>query len=140
MIIILFFVCFLIGEYFDIYIHEIIYYIIPLVIVSVVGVLFVAFEIHDSNKRYKKRNEIENEVNLLKQELHEYYLELNNCLLSEEFAVPNTIRCIKNIIQIGRADNLKEAINIMLDDIHKRETEFMQNQILRETKNISNYF
>ena len=59
----------------------------------------------------------------LAEEITDYYNQLTYCPIGVEYSDPEILAGLKAIINSGRADTLKEAINTMVDDIHKSNME-----------------
>lgn len=47
----------------------------------------------------------------------------SHCLIGAEYTNPKVITQLANIFRAGRADTIKEAINVLLDDAHKSNVE-----------------
>ena len=61
--------------------------------------------------------------NQLVDELSEYYKAYGYCPMSPEYTNPKILNKIRDIIWSGRADSIKEAINILHQDAHNSEME-----------------
>ncbi len=59
----------------------------------------------------------------LKNELIDYYNKYVNCPVGIEYSSPDDIERMMNIITSGRAAKLNEAINLLIDDEHKKYLE-----------------
>lgn len=70
-----------------------------------------------------RRNELNKRQANLADEITDYYNQLNYCPLGVEYTDPEILAELKALIKSGRADTLKEAINTMVDDIHKNNME-----------------
>ncbi len=75
----------------------------------------------------KKNKEIVNQL-LVEQaivatELMDYYTAYGYCPVGIEYTEPSILYTINDVIRKGRADTPKEAINILLDDMHKEKME-----------------
>lgn len=97
------------------------------VIVSLIGIpigagLIVLF-ILGTLDRNKKRKKLVEEKDDVLDELWNHYISYGPCLLGFEYTFPETLDEIQALLMSGRANNIKEAINIMLDDNHKRQME-----------------
>ena len=53
----------------------------------------------------------------------------NNCPVSFEFSNPMYLEYFVHLMENGRADSIKEAINLFIDDTHKRKLLLIQQQI-----------
>lgn len=56
-------------------------------------------------------------------ELMDYYTAYGYCPVGIEYTEPSILYTINDVIRKGRADTPKEAINILLDDMHKEKME-----------------
>lgn len=75
-----------------------------------------------SNKRKEKRHENQKKYDELQSELIRIYESTQLPLpLAFEYSDPRIIGNLIDIVRVGRAESLKEAINCMLDDEHKLE-------------------
>ena len=52
-------------------------------------------------------------------ELYSHYLNYGACLVSAEFTNPSNLSAIMNAIQSGRADTIKEAVNMLVEDARR---------------------
>ena len=57
----------------------------------------------------------------LSQELYAYYMAYPNCPVGPEFSNPDILEAIISVIQSGRADTVKESINLLLNDAEMEE-------------------
>ena len=82
-----------------------------------------------SNNKYKKDKHLfEHNVISTNYEITVYYNEAIDCCIAYEYSDPSYVEEIIKILKTGRADTLGNAINIMLDDIHKGKV--LQQQII----------
>ena len=97
---------------------------IPLIIICcillAVGLFLIIFRIakvifrKQSYKKYASR-QIE-----LATELREHYRNYGKmCIVGEEYTNPRILELIGNVLRQGRADTVKEAINILIEDAHR---------------------
>ena len=56
-------------------------------------------------------------------ELYDHYLKYGNCSIGPEFTNPSNLQVILNTILSGRADTTKEAINVLVEDAHRKRME-----------------
>lgn len=70
----------------------------------------------------------------IREELKAHYDAFGPCLVGMTYTNPAILTSIKATIQEGRADSPRDAINIMLDDVHKNEMEALAEQTLIATK------
>lgn len=96
------------------------------IVTLISGAIAVFFYIIYNKKTKEKKNklnEIKNQLTKLEDELSDHYNAYGYCPIGIEYSNPRIIRTIADIIRAGRADSIKEAINIMLDDAHKTTME-----------------
>lgn len=70
--------------------------------------------------RIKKMEERQTQVLY---EIIDHYNELSYCPIGVEYTDPQSLESIRSIVYAGRAETIKEALNIMIDDIHKSNME-----------------
>jgi hypothetical protein len=117
------------------------FYIAVLINVLFFG-FFIAFPIILFIKGHAK---VKTQIELINQQLITIETELQthfnaypNSPVSLEYSNPKIIDVLKHNIASGRADNMKESINCMLDDFHKQQTLLKQDEIARNSKNAAN--
>ena len=69
----------------------------------------------------KKYNQYLNEFADVMNELSDYYNAYPNCPVGAEYANPDIIECILGAIKSGRADTVKESINLLISDAERAE-------------------
>lgn len=69
----------------------------------------------------------------LSQELLDHYNNYGICSVGAEYTNPANLSVIKATIESGRADTIKEAINILIDDAHRNNMEQIAAQTARNT-------
>ena len=57
----------------------------------------------------------------LSEELYNHYVSYPNCPVGPEYANPEILEIILGVLQSGRADTIKEAINLLIDDAERSE-------------------
>lgn len=90
---------------------------------------------HFKNKTQRNINNTRIALEKLENELKEHYARAPNCIIAFEYSEPEIIRRLIVLLNNGRADTLKEAINVMLDDIHKQAMLNKQEEIAKSSKN-----
>ena len=75
-----------------------------------------------SRKKEYEKNSVRFEE--LSNELYRHYQNYGYCLVSAEYTNPENLKAILQTIESGRADTIKEAINILVEDAHRNN---MQN-------------
>lgn len=73
--------------------------------------------------RTKKIKKLTNRQNEIISKISDYYYQLEYCPIGIEYSDPAILNQLMAIVKTGRADTIKEAINIMLDDAHKNQME-----------------
>lgn len=56
----------------------------------------------------------------LADELYAHYTEYYNCPVGQEYTNPAVLTVILDVLQSGRADTIKDALNIALNDVNRR--------------------
>lgn len=59
----------------------------------------------------------------IENQLEVYYRDYGYCPIGIEFCDPDIIKSLADVVRTGRADTIKEAINVLLDDAHKTTME-----------------
>ena len=104
----------------------------PYFIVAAIAVLFMVFPgvlmIIVDKRKIKKGylNEVDyytSKYYSLNYELYNHYIAYKNCPIGPEYTNPANIRVILDTIISGRADTIKEAINILVEDAHRKRME-----------------
>ncbi len=113
----------------------VIYFVLVLVKIDLMAGFFVLWGLVSiggflySNNKYKKdKHFYEHNLISINYEITVYYNEAVNCCIAYEYSDPSYMEEIIKILKTGRADTLGNAINIMLDDIHKGKV--LQQQII----------
>lgn len=69
----------------------------------------------------KKYAYFQDEYARLSQELYNYYMAYPNCPIGAEYANPEIISLIMGVLQSGRADTIKESINLLVAEADQAE-------------------
>lgn len=93
--------------------------------------------IHFKNKTEQDIKNTQNALIKMENELKEYYDNARNCIIAFDYSEPAIIQNLIGVLINGRADSLKEAINVMLDDIHKQSMLAKQAEIAKNSKDIA---
>lgn len=107
--------------------------------IAVFGIL-LPFRINIAKKRKAQSNyrlinqKLSSNENLLRAHYNAYA----DSQVSFEYSNPKIIDVLIQNISSGRADNLKESISCMLDDIHKQQMLIKQDEIARNSKDTAN--
>jgi hypothetical protein len=83
------------------------------------------------SKKNKKR--LEAQISEIQGALTPYYRAYMDCPVAFEYSSPAYLAELIRLMESGRADSIKEAINIAIDDNHKRNLLNMQHDIARNT-------
>ena len=84
--------------------------------------MILTFSIN-ANVKKSRRKKFQKESDELLDELWNNYISYGPCLLGFEFTIPENLEEIRNLLLSGRANNIRDAVNTMLDDKHKRQLE-----------------
>lgn len=78
-------------------------------------------------KRFKKHNRemahYLKRYDELSKELYIHYISYKNCPIGPEYTNPSNLRVIYQTIVSGRADTTKEALNVLVEDAHRKKME-----------------
>lgn len=55
----------------------------------------------------------------LSKELYDHYISYPNCPVGPEYVNPQILGLLLNVLQSGRADTVKESINLVIDETHR---------------------
>lgn len=92
------------------------------------GVAMIVGYIASSSARNTNYDDAYRRFNQLTNELLRYYQGYGPCLVSAEYTNPNNLVAIRDTISSGRADNIKEALNVLIDDAHRNNMEAFARQ------------
>ena len=81
-----------------------------------------------SSSRSSNYDEAYAKFSRLSDELYRYYQGYGPCLVSAEYTNPSNLRAIRDTISSGRADSIKEAVNILVEDAHRNNMEAFARQ------------
>lgn len=79
--------------------------------------IYVIVSIERKNNLERDRKDSEKLIN----ELGQYYMNYGYCLVSIEYTNPSALYSIKTVIESGRADTIKEAINVLNEDAYRQQ-------------------
>lgn len=74
----------------------------------------------------------------MREELKAHYSKLQNCPVPFEYSYPLTIADITKHIESWRADNVKEAIQCLIEDIHREQMIELQKETNKNTQKAAN--
>lgn len=93
----------------------------PLLIFSLPGCLMIAGGILMKINSKKKYAFYQAEYARLSQELYEHYMAYPNCPVGAEYANPDILAVLMSYLQSGRADTIKESINVAVSEATRAE-------------------
>ncbi len=108
-----------------------------LLFITLPGAMMIVGGILMKKNNKRKRIYFENEYARLSQELYDHYASYPNCPVGPEYANPEILEILLGILQSGKADTVKEAINIALSEADRAEVNEYLNMIERNTANIN---
>lgn len=95
-----------------------------LFVISAVGVMLIVLNVLGRKKHHQKVDWCRDRINDLAEELTQHFHAYGYCPIGPEYTNPYILQQLTSIIQSGRAETPKEAINVLLDDAHKNSVEF----------------
>lgn len=113
-------------------------------VISIGAAIFLPNKI-DSLRSKRKFNKIQSQINdidkgrdVICQELYSYYSQYENlpCLVPFDYSGPNVITKLSSYIQLGRADTMKEALNLLSTDAQHSEMIGTQRSIFSITQDV----
>ncbi len=72
----------------------------------------------------------------LAEELHNHYMRYPSCPVGAQYCNPDVLRIILNVLESGRADTVKEALNLMINEVKSKNNEAYLRSIERNTEAI----
>ena len=102
--------------------------VIAFIMLVIGGGALIALYILKKKRAKARVVQINDRLDKLADELIDHYNGYGNCPVGIAYTFPSSIERIYDMIQTGRADNIKEAINTITDDEHKEEMERLQRQ------------
>lgn len=87
----------------------------------------------------KKCRWYESEYIRLAQELNDHYNAYPQCPVGAEYANPEILKVIMGVLNSGRADTIKEAINLMIAEVNQAEMTLYLQNIEAYAKSTANY-
>lgn len=106
-------------------------------ILALPGMLMIAGGILMKVNSKRKYRYFQSEYARLSQELYEHYINYPDCPVGPEYANPEILTILLDIIQSGRADTIKESINLAISDSEQREMNDYLNMIEQNTAAIN---
>ncbi|MBO4532349.1 MAG: zinc ribbon domain-containing protein [Treponema sp.] len=97
---------------------------IKILIIILIAVLSYLYANKHGKKQIEKARKTRDRKEELRKELFEYYNQYEKCPIGIEYTYPPVkILDIMDVVRSGRADKISDAINLILDDIHKAKVE-----------------
>lgn len=114
-------------------------FMVPFAIFFIPGVMMITGGILMKVNNKKKRRYYESEYIRLAQELNDHYNAYPQCPVGAEYANPKILEVIMGVLNSGRADTIKEAINLMIAEVNQAEMSLYLQNIEAYAKSTSNY-
>lgn len=89
----------------------------------IVGIVFLCIYLKGVNDDTNTKNEIIETINIRNADLVDYYKEYKNCPIGMQYFCPVIVDKLYGLMRDGRADSIKEALNVYEDDKHKGKME-----------------
>lgn len=97
------------------------------------GIMMLIFFIIHSVKHNNKKEIYFKKYYVLSNELYNHYLKYENCSIGVAYSNPDFLRFLLEKIYSGRADTIKEALNLTVDDSKYRDLSNKLSEIQRNT-------
>lgn len=75
----------------------------------------------------------------LTDELYQYYCGYVNCPIGPEYTNPSNLAVVQRTIVSGRADTIKEALNLLVEDAHRDKMENLASQTAQYAQQAAQY-
>ncbi len=89
----------------------------------IIAILLYALHIRGKRKNKKQLAQAIDRYYELNEELYAHYCRYENCPIGPEYTNPANLQVIRQTIISGRADTIKEALNILVEDAHRERME-----------------
>ena len=100
------------------------------------GVIFPIIQFNKSNTKVNNQIMlIDQQLKGIEKDLHTHFNAYPNSPVSFKYSNPKIIDVLKDNISSGRADNVKDSISCMLDDLYKQQMLKKQDEISKNVKN-----
>ena len=99
---------------------------IAVIIILGPGILLLTSRSRKIKRIQRERETKQARLQVVAEDVVSYYNNYGPCPLGIEFTDPKSLETIYEVIRSGRADSLKEAINILANDEHNAEMERLQ--------------
>ena len=94
-----------------------------IVLLVISGIKARAYVRRVNEERERLLRHYEDRYDALANELNTYFLNYGYCPVAASYSNPRILELIREPINLGRADTIKEAINVMIMDSHNSEME-----------------
>lgn len=111
---------------------------IILLLVLFAGIVMVVIYKMIDKRMHKEMYIAVSRMNTLALELTDHYNDYGFCFVGPEYTNPEILKLIANVLKAGRADTIKEAINVLLDDAHKTAMEFQSQLTAQAARQAAN--
>lgn len=127
---------FLIEDSFDdVYLPWLAYGILFLGIGGALMGVFVSLK----KKRRNRMVEYTEKYYELSDELYQYYCGYENCPIGPEYTNPSNLAVVQRTIVSGRADTIKEALNLLVEDAYRDKMENLASQTAQYAQQAAQY-
>ncbi|WP_165044789.1 MULTISPECIES: hypothetical protein [unclassified Adlercreutzia] len=109
-------------------------YLAITILVALPGVLTSVIVVIQRLKRKKRIPLVRSRISEIYQGIYKHYLTVPNNPFAFEYSDPYTLRALYEILRLGKADSVKEAINVLEMSNYQSAMLNMQGQILEESK------
>ncbi len=103
------------------------------------GALIFIFNIRNNRRTIELKKAIDT-YQYVSEGLENHYKSYENCPIGIEYTNPTNLLAIKRMLQSGRVDTIKESINMLIEDAHRRKMEDISlktAQYVQSTYNLS---
>ena len=104
------------------------------VVFLIIGVLLLVRFFKKRSEKKETINQSYRRINDIASELSKHYKAYGQCMVGYEYSNPRILSQIGAIIEKGRADTIKEAINRMLEDNHRSYVELQSAMAARSAR------
>lgn len=97
-------------------------------IIAIAGGVLMGLFFKIKNRNRQKLVDSTNRYYELSDELYKYYCKYTNCPVGPEYTNPSNLMVVQRTIISGRADTIKEALNLLVEDAHREKMENLASQ------------
>lgn len=106
---------------------------------ALLGCGLIALHIFLQIRKKKRLAEASSRYYQLTEELISHYRNYANCPMGPEYTNPSNLAVVKRTIISGRADTIKEALNILVEDAHRNKMENLASQTAQYAQQAAEY-